>query len=108
MDFSLFASQGTIAIGDDGMNLEQRPRPPVKAGKALESQATHERLGLIERDLLSPGGAHQLVSGCVLGWEVIPANIQTTGKGLCHQFMRSSMSRATRRCRFDSPSARSS
>lgn len=35
------------------MNLEQIPRPPVKTGKALESHVTHERLGLIERDLLS-------------------------------------------------------
>lgn len=53
MDFSLFASQCTISIADDWMSDEQITRPPVKIDKALESQVTHELLGLIERDLLS-------------------------------------------------------
>lgn len=40
MDFLPFASQCTIYIVDDWMNLEQIPRPLVRIDKALESQVT--------------------------------------------------------------------
>ena len=104
MDFLLFASQCTIHIVDDGMNLEQTHRPLVRIEKAQKSQGTYELLGLIGRSHFT-GSIHQLSSDYTLCWEVVPVNIQTTGKGLWNRFVRSAMSVATYMCRFDSPFA---
>lgn len=64
------------------MNLGQRLRPLLRINNAFKSHSISELLGQVERDPTSRAH-YKLSAACVLCWETIPINVQTTGKGLC-------------------------